>query len=85
MRFSRRNPRSITVKKPSKLILASTKDYSHRIHIHDGIYAEVTLLFVHGRWQELPWTYPDYRTEAYGKFFLEMRRRLCDQRRALDP
>jgi len=58
---------------PSKLVLASTKDYSHRIHLREGIYGEVTLLFARGRWQELPWTYPDYRTEGYHAFFGQVR------------
>ena len=61
---------------PSKLILASTKDYSHRVPINHGIYAEVTLLYAHGGWRELPWTYPDYRTPAYRQFFARMRQ-LC--------
>jgi len=29
----------------SKLVLATTKDYSHRIYLKDGIYGEVTLIF----------------------------------------
>ncbi len=66
---------------PSKLVLASTKDYSHRIHLHEGIYAEVTLLYARSRWQELPWTYPDYRTAAYHDFFTRVRDRLLEQRR----
>jgi len=66
---------------PSKLVLASTKDYSHRIHLREGIYGEVTLLYTHGRWQELPWTYPDYRTAAYHDFFTLVRSRLMSQRR----
>ena len=66
---------------PSKLVLASTKDYSHRIHLQEGIYAEVTLLFVRGDWKELEWTYPDYRTPAYHKFFTQVRTRLMEQRR----
>jgi hypothetical protein len=66
---------------PSKLILASTKDYSHRVPINHGIYAEVTLLYAHGGWRELPWTYPDYRTPAYHEFFSKIRERLMTQRR----
>ena len=66
---------------PSKLVLASTKDYSHRIHLQEGIYAEVTLLFVRGDWKDLEWTYPDYRTPAYHKFFTQVRTRLMEQRR----
>lgn len=65
---------------PSKLVLASTKDYSHRIYLDEGIYGEVTLLYVHGRWRALEWTYPDYRTPAYHDFFTRVRQRLLEQR-----
>jgi hypothetical protein len=66
---------------PSKLVLASTKDFSHRIHLQEGIYAEVTLRYVHGEWKTLEWTYPDYRTPAYHDFFTHVRERLLEQRR----
>jgi hypothetical protein len=66
---------------PSKLVLASTKDFSHRIHLQGGIYAEVTLRYVRGDWKELEWTYPDFRTPAYHKFFTQVRTRLMEQRR----
>ena len=66
---------------PAKLVLASTKDYSHRIHIHEGIYGEVTLLYARGRWKALEWTYPDYRTAAYHDFFSKVRDRLVEQHR----
>ncbi len=68
---------------PAKLVLASTKDYSHRIYLDDGIYGEVTLLFRHGTWKQLEWTYPDYRTPAYHEFFARIRRRLMEQRRSV--
>jgi hypothetical protein len=65
---------------PSKLVLASTKDFSHRIYIDNGIFAEITLLYKRGRWQELEWTFPDYRTPAYHDFFTRVRARLLQQR-----
>jgi hypothetical protein len=65
---------------PSKLVLASTKDFSHRIYLDDGIFAEITLLYKHGKWQELEWTFPDYRTPAYHDFFTRVRTRLMEQR-----
>ncbi len=55
------------------LILASTKEYFHRIHLQSGIYAEVTLYYQHEVFKNLPWTYPDYQTEEYKRFFLEVR------------
>jgi len=66
---------------PSKLVLSSTKDYSHRIYLDDGIYGEVTLLFRHGAWHQFEWTYPDYRTPEYHEFFTRVRSRLMEQRR----
>ena len=58
---------------PAKIVLASTKDFSHRLYLGQGIYGEVTLLFRHKRFEPLPWTYPDYHTEAYQRFFYELR------------
>lgn len=57
----------------SKLVLASTKDYSHRIYLGKGIYAEATLKFVKGSFTPFEWTYPDYRTEKYISTFNQIR------------
>lgn len=62
------------------LILASTKNFSHRIPLSKGIYAEITLVYVKG-WQHLQWTFPDYRTEQYQKVFSEIRTLLYNQRK----
>jgi hypothetical protein len=64
---------------PSKLILATTKNYSHRIYIGEKMYAEVTLIFDKGSWRGLPYTYPDYRQQCYFDFFDKVRRRLLEQ------
>ena len=55
----------------SRIILASTKDFSHRIYLRDGIFAEVTLMYnSKGRtYKHLQWTFPDYRTTEYISFF----------------
>ncbi len=52
---------------PAKLVLASMKNFSHRICLEGGVYAEVTLLFNRG-WQPLPWTFPDYGSGRYFDF-----------------
>lgn len=49
----------------SKLVLATTKNYFHRIYLDKGIYAEVTLTWKKGGFQPFEWTYPDYKTEEY--------------------
>lgn len=59
----------------SKIVLATTKDYSHRLYIGSGIYAESTLHYEHGGWVAWPWTYPDYADTRYHAFFTELRER----------
>jgi len=44
-----------------KLVLASVKDFSHRIYLGRGIYAEVTLIYRAHSFHGLPWTFPDYK------------------------
>lgn len=44
----------------AKFILATGKDYSHRIYLGQGIYGDLTLIYKKGSFQPLPWTYPDY-------------------------
>jgi hypothetical protein len=56
-----------------KLVLASTKDFTHRIYLSRGIFAEVTLYYRHRRWQPSEWTFPDYRREDYHRFFSQCR------------
>jgi hypothetical protein len=53
----------------AKVILASTKDYKHRIYLNRGIYAEVTLFFQDKSFRPWDWTYPDYRTDEYSEIF----------------
>jgi len=64
---------------PSKLILATTKNYSHRIYIGKKMYAEVTLIFDKGSWRPFNHTYPDYRQQCYFDFFDKVRKRLLEQ------
>ena len=52
-----------------KLVLASTKDFAHRVYLRDGIYAEVTLFYRHHRWEHHQFTFADYRREDYQRFF----------------
>lgn len=63
----------------AKLVLATTKDYSHRIYLQAGIYAESTLHYEAGGWQAWPWTYPDYASPTYHGFFTEVREALKAQ------
>ena len=57
----------------AKLVLASTKDHAHRLYLANGIYAEVTLNYKDGQWQDREWTFPDYRRPDYKQFFTACR------------
>ena len=57
----------------AKLVLATTKDRDHRLYLRDGIFAEVTLHFHHGKWGPRAWTYPDYQRADYHRFFTQCR------------
>lgn len=57
----------------AQLILLTTKNFSHRIHLGKGIFAEVTLIYRQGKFCDLEWTYPDFRTNCYKEIFTAMR------------
>ncbi|MGD8534333.1 MAG: DUF4416 family protein [Candidatus Aminicenantes bacterium] len=58
----------------SSLIMATAKDFAHRIPLQHGIYAHLELLFGKNDVRTLSWTYPDFETEGYQIFFLDVRR-----------
>jgi len=60
----------------ANLVLASTKAYTHRVYLGDGIYAEVTLMYENKAFVPLPWTYPDYRRDDILQFLLRVRENL---------
>jgi hypothetical protein len=57
----------------AKLVLASTKDYSHRIYLAQGIYGETTLRYIRDTFTSIDTTYPDYRTPLAIGFFNSVR------------
>ncbi len=59
-----------------QIVLATTKSYSHRIYLREGIWAEVTLYYNKGKYVPWPWTYPDYASGQYDDFFIQMREKL---------
>ena len=58
----------------AKLVLASTKDYAHRIYLRKGIFAEITLSYRDNSFSPNDWTYPDYRTPEYIAIFNQIRK-----------
>jgi hypothetical protein len=62
-----------------KVVLATTKDHSHRVYISEGIHAEVTLHWHQNKWTPWPWTYADYQTPQAAAFFERARTAYLDQ------
>lgn len=58
----------------SALIMATAKNFAHRVPLQKGIYAHLELLLARKETRPLDWTYPDYKKEDYQKFFLDVRR-----------
>lgn len=59
----------------AKLVLATTKDATHRIYGGNGIYAEATLYFEGKTYHPWKWTYPDYRNKKNIDFFNRLRQK----------
>jgi hypothetical protein len=60
----------------AKVVLASAKNYSHRIYLGSGIYGELELFYMDNRFNPLPYTYMDYREETVVSVFKDARRLL---------
>jgi len=56
-----------------RFVLATGKNYSHRIYIGRRIYADLTLIYKDGRFRALPWTYPDYADERMLVYLQQVR------------
>ena len=63
----------------ARLVLATTKDYSHRVYLQKGIFGDVHLRFRNKRFEPMEWTYPDYREPFSLRFFEEVRSRYLVQ------
>ena len=57
----------------SKIVLASTKNYAHRIYLGKGIYAEVTLIYKGNTYTPNLYTYKDYQDKSYIEIFMNVR------------
>lgn len=60
----------------SKVVLASAKDYSHRLYLGKGIYGEVALYYQGNRFNPMPYTYQDYKDVEGLEMFERARKEL---------
>lgn len=68
----------------SRFILATGKDYSHRIYIGHHIYADLTLMYNKSKgFVSLDWTYPDYASDQICGFLSKVRDKYIRDKKAL--
>jgi hypothetical protein len=56
-----------------RLVLATGKNYTHRIYLSLGVFADLTLVYHRKSFRALPWTYPDYKDPFALQFFNDLR------------
>ncbi|MGE0083044.1 MAG: DUF4416 family protein [Desulfococcaceae bacterium] len=67
---------------PERFVLATGKNFTHRIYIGREVYADLTLIYTKGNFQTLPWTYPDYADEKMLDFLRQVRNRYIYEMKA---
>ena len=59
-----------------KVVLLSGKEGPQKIYLGGGIWADLNLIRKAGRFEALPWTFPDLRKSRYHSFFERVRENL---------
>jgi hypothetical protein len=67
-----------------RLVLATGKNYTHRIYLSRGIYADLTLVFNKGTFKSLEWSYRDYADDESIAFFNNEREKYKNQLRGIE-
>ncbi len=79
LKYSRDDKRQINIDPGyllrERFVLATGKNFAHRIYIGEGIYADLTLVYYKNAFQTLPWTYPDYAEVTMQSFLTQVRNR----------
>jgi hypothetical protein len=66
-----------------RLVLATGKNYTHRIYLTQGIFGDLTLVYSQGDFQPLPWSYPDYARGALPGLLGQVRKKYLWQLKTL--
>jgi len=77
--FSLENKRQVNLDpgylSAAKVVLATTKNFDHRIYLGKGIYGDVHLRYRGNKFIMNEWTYPDYRDMIVIEFFARLRKK----------
>ncbi len=65
-----------------RLVLATGKNYTHRIYLGKGVFGDLTLIFRKGSYRGLEWTYRDYLTDESISFWNMVRKAYRDELKA---
>ncbi|NNG00623.1 MAG: DUF4416 family protein [Desulfobacteraceae bacterium] len=60
---------------PERFVLATGKNFTHRIYIGKRMFADLTLIYRKNSFKTLPWTYPDYAAAPMLDFLWSARKK----------
>jgi len=64
----------------SRVVLVTTKNFSHRIYLGKEIFGEVTLIYIGDGFQPQKWTYSDYKTDIFQAFAKDCKRKFLERK-----
>jgi hypothetical protein len=85
-RFLRKDSRTVNIDPGYmdyfKVVLASFKQGPQKIYLDEGVYADPVMLYQHGEFTYLPWTFPDFKSGIYNRDLVSIRNIYRDTRRS---
>lgn len=84
--FSKKRQRSVNIDPgiltAERIVLATSKNFTHRIYIGSGVHADLSLIYQGKSFRELPWTFADYKKKEVIEFWNQVRSVFMKERRS---